>query len=249
MSKRLSSCRLCLVLVTAAIFASPVYSEEEIRDPFEGFNRRVFQFNDGFDVYVAEPVAEAYDSVVPDPVQDGISNFFANLRNPSYFVSDLVQFKFEQAGVHTARFVINSTLGIAGFLDVAQHLGLEEHKEDFALALAYHGVPAGPYLVLPLLGPSTLRDGIGLIVDTVLDPIYILTFGNVLRSKEETILGFGAKTVEFVNRRADLLDAVDTAKESALDYYLFVQSAYYQHREGLLNDGVSLDDDEDWDLD
>ena len=236
-------CFLTLALVFSVFFSFSASAESEIYDPIESVNRGIFWFNDQFDIYLLEPVARGYDYIAPDPIQEGINNFFNNLGYPQYLVSDLVQLKFGQALEHTGRFILNSTIGVAGFVDVAKHLGLEHHREDFGLALAYHGVPAGPYIVLPFLGPSNLRDGIGLLVDTALDPTYWLAAGDILKSNEEWIVSGSTTTLKFVHQRAQLFEAIETAKESSLDYYLFMQSAYYQHREGLLNDGVILDDD------
>jgi phospholipid-binding lipoprotein MlaA len=207
-------------------------------------NRGIFWFNDTIDVYAMEPVAQGYDEITPTPIRTGINNFFLNLRFPMYFVSDLVQFKVTQAAEHTGRFLINSSIGLFGLIDVAKHLGLEDHYEDFGLALAYHGVPPGPYLVLPFVGPSNVRDGIGYLVDLFLDPLFVFGVSSNTPApvKDKVLLPTGA--LKFINIRANLLEAVEAAKSSSLDYYLFVQSAYYQHREGVLNDGkkISLED-------
>lgn len=210
--------------------------DQEIWDPLEGWNRGVFAVNDTLDVYLLEPIARGYDYVVPEVVQTGIGNFFENLGYPSYLVSDVVQLKFGQAAHHTGRFLVNTTAGLLGFIDVAKDLGLEAHKEDFGIALAYHGVPAGPYIVLPLFGPSNLRDGIGRLVDLFLDPVFYLAYTDV-DDTTVTAITFGLAGVRIVDQRAGLLEAVESGKESSLDYYTFVQSSYYQYRRGVLNDG------------
>ncbi|NLF24272.1 MAG: VacJ family lipoprotein [Deltaproteobacteria bacterium] len=233
--------------------------EKQIYDPIQGINRGIFWFNDKLDVYLAEPVARGYDDVVPTRVQLGIDNFFKNLQFPAFFVSDLVQLKFKQALSDTGRFLINSTVGLGGLMDIAKDAGLERHKEDFGVALAYWGVPSGPYLMLPILGPSNLRDATGLLVDLVLDPVFWIANWTDLKPGEEVALAMGLKTIQFVNTRAGMLEAMESAKESSLDYYLFVQSAYDQYREGIvrqarsgkqggdsrdsLSDGDPLDDD------
>jgi phospholipid-binding lipoprotein MlaA len=215
--------------------------EDEIIDPFESLNRGIFSFNDTLDVHVLEPIARTYEENVPEPIQTGIGNFFANLRYPSYLVSDLIQGKVIQAGEHTGRFLINSTIGLAGLIDVAKDMGLPDHQEDFGIALAFHDVPPGPYLVLPILGPSNFRDGFGLIVDGFLDPIGWVGYSN-LSSSTKLAIAASALGVKVVHTRAGLIQAIETGKESAVDYYLFVQGAYYQYRHGLLTDGKDDDD-------
>lgn len=207
----------------------------QVWDPIEPVNRGIFWFNDKADIYVLEPVARGYDYIVPAPMQDCIGNFFNNLRYPAYLVSDLVQLKFTQAAEHTGRFLLNTVVGMAGLVDVASHWGLKEHEEDFGTALAYHGVPPGPYLVLPFLGPSNLRDGFGRLVDGFLHPLYYT--GSVGASERQALaIGVGSRALDLIDQRANMFEAIKAAKESALDYYLFVQSAFYQHRQGLVED-------------
>lgn len=229
-----------IVVLSVGVFllgcATMHHEKDQIEDPFEGFNRAMFSFNDTLDIYLMEPVARGYDYVVPNIVQDGVSNVFENLGYPRYLVSSLVQGKFSQAMRHTGRFAINSTVGLAGIVDVAQHVGLQKHEEDFGLAMAHYNLPAGPYLVLPILGPTNFRDGVGTIVDTALDPLYWINYTDKINSSDRFWISSGATVLKFVNRRADLLDAVETAKESSLDYYLFIQGAYYQYRAGILED-------------
>ena len=216
---------------------------EEIYDPLESVNRKIFWFNDKFDGYLLEPVARVYDKITPQLVQNGVDNVFENLSYPRYLLSDLVQFKFGQALSHTGRFVINTTVGIAGIIDVAENVGLEKHKEDFGITLAYHGVPPGPYLVLPFLGPSNLRDFVGRGVDYLVTPQYLLTYADMHWQEEWAIAG-GITALDFVRTRVDLFEAVDAGKEAALDLYLFTQSAYYQYRKGVLYDGEVPEEEE-----
>lgn len=230
---------IILLTFTVLTFSMVSYAQDgEVSDPIEPINRGVFWFNDQLDIFVLEPVARGYDYITPDSVQAGVGNFFENLGYPKYLVSDLVQLKFNQAAEHTGRFLINTVLGVGGIFDFATDFGLPAHKEDFGIALAYHNVPAGPYLVLPLLGPSNLRDGTGKIVDYFLDPLTI--FGRTSQASTNTKLAItmGARAVDLVDTRAGLMDAIKTAKESSVDYYLFVQGAYFQHREGVLYDGT-----------
>lgn len=245
-SKR-AGAKWCKILLSLTLICPSLSSAEEVYDPLEPINRGIFWFNDKFDVYLLEPVARGYDKVMPDTVQDSVGNFFENIRYPSYLVSDIIQLKFNQVGQHTARFLINTTLGLAGLFDVATEMGVKEHDEDFGVALAYHGVPAGPYLVIPFIGPSNLRDGIGLIADGFLSPVYYVGETDVDSSTEWVIVA-GTKALQVVDTRANLFDAIETAKESSLDYYLFMQSAYYQYRRGVIYDGHPPDEFEDEDF-
>ena len=223
----------CAILLLASI--PNVSAEDEVWDPLEGFNRGVFWFNDKVDVYIFEPIAIGYDFIVPDLLQDGVNNVFDNLRYPQYLLSDVVQLKFGQAAEHTGRFLINSTLGVAGIFDVAQYFGLEEHYEDFGTALGYHGVSGGPYLVLPLLGPSNLRDLLGRGVDTVASPLFWYGQADAHDRTQNSIV-YGAAGTLFVQTRADLLDAIDSAKKASVDYYSFAKSAYSQRRRAYIDD-------------
>ena len=243
---RILFCACILFCVSSFVVASKAFAQQdtEVSDPIEPINRGIFWFNDQLDIFVLEPVAKGYNNVTPESVQSSVGNFFENLGYPKYFVSDLVQLKFTQAAEHTGRFLINSTLGFLGFFDVAEDFGLAPEKEDFGIALAYHDVPAGPYIVLPLLGPSNLRDGVGKVVDYFLDPLTM--FGRYSQASTNTKLAvtYGARAIDVVDTRAGLLDAVKSAKESSVDYYLFVQGAYYQHRRGILYDGNPPDEAE-----
>jgi phospholipid-binding lipoprotein MlaA len=237
---------LCVFVVAVSVVAArEVRAEvEEPYDPIEDVNRAIFSFNDTLDVYVLEPVARRYREYIPDPVRTGIGNFFSNLRYPSYLVSDIVQGKFDQALDHTGRFVVNSTVGVVGLIDVAKDWGLPDHREDFGIALAYHGVPSGPYLVLPLLGPSCVRDGVGSVVDAFLDPIGWVGYSNI-SSSAKVVVAATSLGVRTVHTRSGLLQAIEAAKESSVDYYLFAQGAYYQYRHGVLTDGKEEEGDLD----
>ena len=234
---------MTLLVVPITVLPTPVFAEDEISDPFERWNRGIFWFNNKVDRYIFEPVAEGYDSVMPDALQSCVGNFFSNVQYPSHLLSDVVQLKFSQAARHTGRFVINTTLGLGGLFDMAKHMGLEEHKEDFGTALAHHGVPAGPYIVVPILGPTTFRDGFGDLVDNLIDPISVVPYSTADDSDAFLISG-GLRGIDAVQTRADLLDAVDAAKDASVDYYLFIQSAYYQHRNNVINDRATKSDEE-----
>ena len=198
-------------------------------DPIEGFNRGMFWFNDHVDTYVLVPVATVWDKVMPNRVQRSIGNFFDNLRFPIVTINNLLQAKFKSAGSDVGRFLVNTTVGVAGFFDPASDWGLEKHNEDFGQTLGYWGVPPGPYLVLPILGPSDVRDGAGLVPDGFM-AVYPWFVGFVYT--------ISARAVDVVNTRSMYLKQVEEAKAASIDYYSAVRNAYIQRRKSLVNDGV-----------
>lgn len=203
------------------------------KDPLEGVNRGIYKFNDVADRYALKPVAKAYKAVTPDPVRNGISNFFSNLGTLTTIVNDLLQLKFAQAFTDAGRFVINSTFGIAGFIDVASKDNIPRHNEDFGQTLGYWGVGNGPYLVLPILGPSTVRDASGLVFDTATsDPITYLHNTGQIRTHTQVRL------VQLLDRRTQLLDAKDMVDDASIDPYAFMRDAYLQRRASLVQDGL-----------
>lgn len=212
-------------------------------DPWEGFNRKMFSFNEAMDSYILRPTAVGYRKVTNEPIRSTVSNVFNNLKEVRTIINDLAQLKLRQAGADTSRFVINSTLGFFGFFDVASPLGLTRHNEDFGQTLGYWGVGSGPYLMLPFLGPSTVRDASGLGIEYSSGISYSKYFRNDLE-------GWAAVTFGGINMRSELLDM-----ESMLtgDKYTFIRSFYLQQRQYLINDGQiqdDFDDDfDDWDDD
>jgi phospholipid-binding lipoprotein MlaA len=199
-------------------------------DPFESFNRSMYAFNDTLDVYVMKPVAKGYQAITPDPIDRGISNFFSNLDDVLVLFNDLFQLKFGQAASDTARFVINSTVGLLGFIDVATDIGLPKHNEDFGQTLGYWGVDSGPYLVLPFFGPSSVRDGVGLAVDlTIENELYYDNMSDPHRR--------GMFMLDAIDTRADLLSATNIIDETAPDPYAFIRDAWIQRRQNLVYDG------------
>ena len=199
------------------------------RDPFESYNRAMYAFNDSVDEAVLRPVAQTYQDYMPDIAQTGISNFFDNIGDLTNMVNNLLQFKIENAVSDFGRILWNSTVGIFGLIDVATHMGLQKHDEDFGQTLAVWGVPDGPYLVLPLLGPSTIRDTVGLVGDIYVDPLFAI--------EEEGNVYWGLVILRFIDTRADLLSASRVLEEAAIDPYIFVRDAYLQHRRNLIYDG------------
>ena len=212
-------------------------SHPDPADPWEGMNRDIFSFNDQVDKFVLKPVAKGYQWITPEIVNVGISNFFSNLKDIGVSVNDFLQAKPKQGGMDAARFLVNSTIGIAGFLDVATLIDLPKHEEDFAQTLAVWGVPRGPYLVIPILGPGSIRGVGGYVGDAALHPLsYTAFFGSSALSWG---LSVGLRSVEVIDVRADFLGAEAVASEAAVDRYIFFRSAYMQRRDYLINDGAA----------
>ena len=205
------------------------------KDPIEPVNRVVYQFNDTVDRAVLKPVAQGYRAVLPDPVRTGVNNFFSNLRDPWTAVNQILQGKVEAGATDLMRFVTNTTFGIAGIFDVASEGGMTKHNEDFGQTLGVWGLDTGPYLVLPLFGPSNVRDGVGTIVDGV---AYLPWRGPELLGVDDYVAWRNSLTaLDFINTRANLLDASNIMEEAALDRYSFVRDAYLQRRATQVNDG------------
>ncbi|SMG65373.1 VacJ family lipoprotein [methanotrophic bacterial endosymbiont of Bathymodiolus sp.] len=238
MINKISKYRLVLGLILLAMLqACATVSHPDPADPWEGMNRDILSFNDQVDKFVLKPVAKGYQWITPEFVDTGISNFFSNLKDIGVSVNGFLQAKPKQCGMDTARFLVNSTAGIGGFIDVATMIDLPKHEEDFAQTLAVWGVPRGPYFVIPLLGPSSVRGVGGYIGDTALHPLtYTLFFGSTALS---TGLSVGLRTVEIIDVRADFLGAEAVASEAAVDRYIFFRSAYMQRRDYLISDGAA----------
>lgn len=192
-------------------------------DPYENFNRKVYGFNDSVDDHVAKPVSDAYKYVTPDFMQTGVSNFFNNLKNINVVLNDVLQAKFEQSGRDSGRFLMNSTLGLAGLFDVAKTVGLEQNDEDFEQTLAVWGVPQGSYLVLPFWGPVTARGIPGAVFDTAANPA--------------TYVGAPIQVISLINTRANADGALKFIDEAALDPYVFTRESFLQWRNHLATDG------------
>ena len=197
-------------------------------DPWEDFNRKTFALNEGLDAYLLKPVAQAYDAVAPSPIRVGVSNFFANLGDVWVAANNLLQGKPQTAASDLGRFAINSTIGVFGLIDVASAAGLDKHKEDFGQTLAVWGVGNGPYVVLPLLGPRTLRDSAGFLFDYEAD-LLSLTVPVSTRNS--------LSALRLVDIRAELLPAEKVLEQAALDKYSYLRSMYLQRRRSLIYDG------------
>jgi phospholipid-binding lipoprotein MlaA len=223
--RRVRKALLCLLLLSGC---ATVDADRDPRDPWEGFNRGVYSFNETFDQYVAQPVARGYVAVLHQEIRTRVSNFFANIQDLLIGANNFLQGKFEDGVNDWARFTFNSTFGLLGLHDVASDLGLEKHNEDFGQTLGRWGAGPGPYLVLPFLGSSTVRDATGTAVDWAVQPV-----GEVRPiALRNTLYG-----LYFVDTRAQLLDASRILEEAALDKYVFQRDAYLQRRRSLIYDG------------
>ena len=209
--------------------------EDEIYDPIEPINRAIFSFNNVADRVVLEPVAKGYKKL-PSPIQSGISNFLSNLRAPLVVINQLLQGQGENAMQSTGRFFVNSTVGVFGLIDVAEKIGLEEKEEDFGQTLATWGVGDGFYIVLPLFGPSNLRDTTGMVMTMITDPInaYAVSEGEAWIVPMRT-------AANAVDQRSKIIDEVNALRDNSLDYYASVRSSYYQNRRAAIN---NIDDNE-----
>lgn len=208
-------------IVEAAVFEEGAAVAEDY-DPWESFNERMFAFNRGLDRYAMKPVARAWDKTVPEPAQLGLKSAFHNVGMPKRFLNSLFQAKFRGAGRELARFVINSSVGLAGLIDVAGAGGIKPSEEDTGQTLGAYGVGPGPYLVLPFLPPLTVRDGFGFAVDAALDPMsYVAPFA----------ANVGMTGTETINMRAENLEIFQDVEESVLDLYSAVRNGYLQRRQ------------------
>ena len=198
------------------------------KDPWEGFNRGVFSFNEGLDKAVLKPVATGYQKVVPGFAREGVTNFYANLEDVGTSLNNLLQGKFKESASDAGRVVVNTLLGVLGLWDVASPMGLEKHYEDFGQTLGVWGVPPGPYLVIPLLGPSTARDGPAKIVD----PAWYWPI-----ALDNDRLYWSLWVLDKVNQRQILLTSEKVLDEAALDRYSFIRDAWWQRRQNQVYDG------------
>jgi phospholipid-binding lipoprotein MlaA len=225
--------KLFLLPVVLALTACASGPNANPRDPLEPFNRGVYRFNDALDTAVLKPVATAYHDVMPSPVRQGVHNFFGNLQDVWSFVNNVLQLKGDAAGDSLARVGINTFIGLGGIFDIATDLKIERHTKDFGHTLGYWGLGPGPYIVLPLLGPSTLRDTVALPVDIQSDPVSGLS--DVGARNSLTVL-------RVLDKRSSLLQASAMLEEAALDNYAFIREAYLQRRRSTIYDGNPPDD-------
>ena len=205
--------------------------EDEIYDPFEPINRAIFSFNNVADRIILEPIAK-----LPSPIQSGVNNFLSNLRTPLVVVNQLLQAQGQNAVQSSGRFLVNSTVGVFGLFDVAEKIGLEEKEEDYGQTLATWGVGDGFYIVLPLFGPSNLRDTSGMLLTMITDPInaYAVSEGEAWLVPMRT-------AANAVDQRSQIIDEVNALRDNSVDYYAAVRSSYYQNRNAAIN---NVDDSE-----
>lgn len=218
-----------LAILCAVILAGCASTANNPKDPYEGFNRAMFSVNEGIDTVVAKPLAKGYDAVAPLPVKAGVGNFFGNVGDLWIGVNNGLQGKFGDGTSDIGRLLINSTVGILGLFDVASELGLEKHEEDFGQTLATWGVGDGGYLFWPVIGPRTVRDTAGFVVDAYADP--------VLWGIDDIPVRNSAYFVRFVDIRAGLLPSDKVVEEAAIDKYAYIRDAYLQRRRSQIFDG------------
>jgi phospholipid-binding lipoprotein MlaA len=202
---------------------------QETNDPLEPTNRVLYEVNNGFDTIILQPMAIVYRTAVPEPVRHGVHNMLSNLATPVELSNDVLQAKPRRAGDTTMRFLINTTIGVVGIFDVAKDLGYPDHDSDSGMTLALWGVPEGPFLFLPVLGPSNPRDAVGRGADIVGDP-----FAWVGQGTAVTVLGWTRFGMTAVDQRERVLDDVDSIKKTALDPYATFRSLYRQHRQAQI---------------
>jgi phospholipid-binding lipoprotein MlaA len=227
---------LLAIAIAAALAAAPAAAADSApKDPLERLNRATFAFNDAFDRMLARPAAKAYKAVVPEKGRQVVSNFLANLAYPTVIVNDALQAKFHDAGTDSARFLANTVIGIGGLFDPATRFGLAIHDQDFGSTLGHWGVPAGPYFVLPFLGPSDFRDAPSKLVDHYTGGDYNLKYLDDGGWNYSTV-DYGLYALRLLDRRTELL-ATDETLEQAFDKYAVVRNAYVARRQYLVLDG------------
>jgi phospholipid-binding lipoprotein MlaA len=204
-------------------------------DPLESFNRQSDLFNQNLDRAVFKPVAKGYRYITPTALDLGITNFFNNLADIPSAANNILQFKPTRALTDIGRIFINTTIGLLGLFDVASDMGIPNYKEDLGQTLGYWGVGDTPYLIIPVLGPTTLRDLVGRVGDSVINPVRYPPRNT----------RYSLTALSTVDARADLLEAVDVMDEAAVDRYAFLRGLYLQQRQSLINDGVNQEDDDE----
>ncbi|UZJ62281.1 VacJ family lipoprotein [Pseudomonas sp. KU26590] len=222
--------RLVRTCVWASLAVAPMAANAADEDPWEGVNRAIFRFNDTVDTYALKPIAQGYEFITPQFLEDGIHNMFKNVGEVTNFANDVLQAKPEAAGVDTARLIFNTTFGLLGFFDVGTKMGLQRNDEDFGQTLGHWGVGSGPFVMLPLFGPSTVRDAFAKYPDTYTQPWRYIDHVPT----RNTALG-----VSLVDTRASLLSAEKLING---DKYIFIRNAYLQNREFKVKDGKVVDD-------
>jgi phospholipid-binding lipoprotein MlaA len=220
---------LCAGLVACAT----VQQDAGYSDPLEPMNRAVFSLNDALDKAIGKPVAKGYRAVVPKPARTGVRNVLRNLRSPVNMANQLLQGDVEGFAGDTIRALVNTTFGIGGLIDIADSAGIPYEYEDFGQTLGVWGVRHGPYLVLPVIGPNSVRDHFGMAIDAYADPLRLYLYNT---DQEEWY--YGRMVMTGIDKREDLLDTLDDLRANSLDYYATLRSAHYQHRKALMEDNA-----------
>jgi len=224
-------CVLILGSLVGGCASTAPGSDAGQNDPYESFNRKMFALNETMDKNVALPVAKAYVAVVPEPARDGVHNALVNLGSPVTLANDILQGKPQRAVQTLGRVIVNSSIGLGGFVDVASPMGIPAHDADFGETLALYGVGDGPYLVLPLTGPSNPRDAIGNLVDIAFDP---LTY---IGMREKGWWTAGRRVTDLIDERSRNIDTLDELRKSSVDLYATLRSLYRQHRDAEIRGG------------
>jgi len=228
-----------LIILLFTLLNGCASTPSNVDDPWESWNRSTLEFNEDFDDIIMKPLAKGYLFSTPEPIDRGVSNFFNNIDDIGISINSLLQLKFIDSATDISRFIINSTIGIAGVIDVATMIDLAKHNEDFGQTLGVWGVPSGPYLVLPFWGPSSPRGTAGLIGDGVLDPLNYTIFAGPAISAAGTV----ADILDSTDKRAGFMTTERFVNEAAINRYDFIKSSYIQYREYLVNDGEIPEDD------
>ena len=226
--------KTALLLMTSLALAGCAVNGDP-RDPLEPMNRAIHSFNEGVDRAVLIPIAKGYKKVTPDVAETGIRNFFSNLDDVTVIANDILQLKLEQTSRDFMRLMFNSTFGVFGLLDVASEMGLVKHNEDFGQTMGRWGAGTGPYLVLPFIGPSNLRDTAGVVIDS--------RHTDLVRNHDDVATRNPVMALRLVARRAELLQAKRAVDAAALDNYEFSRDFYLERRKGLVFDGTPPLDD------
>lgn len=241
MNKRYQRLRAaCTLAAATSVMAGCATTGDDYRDPrdpLESFNRVMYRFNSDLDTAVLKPLGRGYNAIMPAPLNRGVTNFFDNLADVGSAVNNLLQLKVGRAATDVGRVLVNTTVGVAGFMDVASNMDLPKYGEDFGQTLGTWGVEPGPYIVLPVLGSSTVRDGVGLVADWYLDPVTYI---------EDDPVRWSVRGLDVVDTRADLLNASRVLEQAALDPYAFVRDAYLQRRNNQVHDGNPPPEAEVW---
>lgn len=233
---RLTSLLVCLISISGCASQQTI-EQGNVMDPFEPINRKIFRFNELADKYAIRPAAKGYQAITPSVVRTGVSNFFDNISYPVDIINAALQGKFKQAGLDTSRLIINTTIGILGFMDPATGVGLVQHNEDFGQTLGTWGVPDGPYIVVPVFGPRTFRSATGDLAGIYVNPQFQL-FSSSVQTKLNIFW--------LIHVRSTLV-GIDEEIQRAFDRYAFLRDSYTQHREYLLYDGNPPEEEFDFD--